>query len=102
MAENDNWPEIQDSHDRHVGGLGWNLMNNARSYVYVGSNLIPILQALGFGSPGGAGKKPWRCHRLAARQPSIRHAHREFRNGVMLALREGEMLCGFRCSCLLG
>lgn len=45
-------------YDRLVAGVGWNLMNNSRPYVYVGSNLLPILQALGFGSSGGAGKKP--------------------------------------------
>lgn len=45
-------------YDRLVAGVGWNLMNNSRAYVYVGSNLLPILQALGFGSSGGAGKKP--------------------------------------------
>ena len=44
--------------DRLVAGMGWNLMNHSRPYIYVGSNLIPILQALGFGSSGGAGKKP--------------------------------------------
>lgn len=44
--------------DRIVAGIGWNLMNNSRSYLYVGSNLIPVLQALGFGNNGAAGKKP--------------------------------------------
>ena len=44
--------------DRIVAGVGWNLMANSRSYFYVGSNLIPILQALGYQREGGAGKKP--------------------------------------------
>ena len=44
--------------DRIVAGIGWNLMNNSRSYLYVGSNLIPILQALGFGNNAAAGRKP--------------------------------------------
>lgn len=45
-------------HDRIVAGVGWNLMNNSRAYFYVGSNLIPVLQALGYGKEGGAGKQP--------------------------------------------
>lgn len=44
--------------DRIVAGVGWDLMNNSKSYLYVGSNLIPILQALGLGKEGAAGKKP--------------------------------------------
>lgn len=45
-------------HDRIVAGIGWNLMNNSRAYFYIGSNLIPVLQALGFGKEGSAGKQP--------------------------------------------
>ena len=44
--------------DRLVTGAGWDLMDNSRTYVYVGSNLIPILQALGFGDATNAGRKP--------------------------------------------
>ena len=48
-------------HDLFIAGAGVNLMNNSRGYLYVGSNLIPILQALGYGRDGkggGAGKQP--------------------------------------------
>lgn len=44
--------------DLIVIGGGVNLMNNSKGYFYFGSNLIPILQKLGFGKDGGAGKKP--------------------------------------------
>jgi len=44
--------------DRLVTGAGLDLMDNSRTYVYIGSNLIPILQALGFGDATNAGKKP--------------------------------------------
>ena len=44
--------------DRIVVGYGWNLMSDSRRYVYIGSNLIPILQALGYGRDGGGGEKP--------------------------------------------
>lgn len=44
--------------DRIVVGYGWNLMSNSRRYIYIGSNLIPILQALGYGKDGGGGKRP--------------------------------------------
>lgn len=45
-------------HDRIVAGVGWNLMSGSRAYFYIGSNLIPVLQALGFGKEGSAGKQP--------------------------------------------
>jgi hypothetical protein len=44
--------------DLFVAGVGANLMNNSRVYFYVGSNLIPILQRLGYAKEGGAGKRP--------------------------------------------
>jgi len=44
--------------DRLVTGAGLDLMDNSRTYIYIGSNLIPILQALGFGDATNAGKKP--------------------------------------------
>ena len=44
--------------DRLITGVGWNLMDNSNPYFYIGSNLIPVLQSLGFGSSGGGGKKP--------------------------------------------
>jgi hypothetical protein len=44
--------------DRVVAGVGWDLMANSKSYFYIGSNLIPILQALGFGESPKTGKKP--------------------------------------------
>jgi hypothetical protein len=44
--------------DRLVAGGGVNLMDNSRGYFYIGSNLIPILQALGYGQENSTGKKP--------------------------------------------
>jgi len=44
--------------DRLVAGGGVNLMDNSRTYFYIGSNLIPILQALGYGQENSTGKKP--------------------------------------------
>lgn len=44
--------------DLFVAGVGANMMNNSKTYFYVGSNLIPILQKLGYAKDGGAGKKP--------------------------------------------
>ncbi len=44
-------------HDLLLAGAGVNLMNNSKGYLYVGSNLIPILQALGYGNESGSGVK---------------------------------------------
>lgn len=41
-----------------TAGLGWNMMSDRRPYFYIGSNLIPILQALGYGNGAQAGKTP--------------------------------------------
>jgi hypothetical protein len=45
-------------HDRIIAGVGWDLMAASRPYFYIGSNLIPILQALGYGKGASAGKQP--------------------------------------------
>lgn len=44
--------------DRLVAGAGINLMDNSKGYFYIGSNLIPILQALGYGKENNTGKQP--------------------------------------------
>jgi hypothetical protein len=42
--------------DYLTAGIGWNLMSDSRPYYYIGTNLIPLLQALGYGKGAQAGK----------------------------------------------